>query len=445
MPPGSSPAFIGPVAPSTLNTRKTIGDLQHRMDQRPQLRAVEVFPMQKQGKTLVCLRDPQQYSQPLMITPAAYFILSHFDGRHSLLDIQEAYSRRFGEILFSEDLKRITDLLDEHGYLQSERFFERQAKIIDEFLRRPVRVAAHAGTVYRTEAAALRIQLNRHFQEPKGPGEPDAGSARPTPKAIVAPHIDFHRGGPAYAWAYKPLAESRGADLYVLLGTSHCGGANPFTATGKDFATPLGVAETDKEFIEELGRRYRGDLFADEHLHRTEHSLEFQVVYLKYVAEIQAARSGSARPFQIVPILVSSFHPMVRSGTLPENDPRTASFFAALRDLIGRESRQVCLLAGVDLAHVGMQFGDAEPLTPDFLRWVEEEDRRLIERLCSADHEGFFHEVAKDQDRRRICGFSPLYSLIHLLDGSRGRCQKYNQAFTKETGSAVTFASLIFE
>lgn len=169
------------------------------------------------------------------------------------------------------------------------------------------------------------------------------------------------------------------------------------------------------------------------------------MVYLKYVSHLQAERSGKPRPFQIVPLLVSSFHLMVRSGTLPENDPRTANFLAALREMIAAQERRVCLIAGVDFAHVGMQFGDAEPLTPEFLRWVEEEDRRLIERLTVADPAGFFREVAKDQDRRRICGFSPLYSLIHLLDGSRGQCLKYSQAFTKETGSAVTFASLVFE
>lgn len=415
------------------------------MDDRPRLRPVEAFPIQQQGKTFICLRDPQQYAQPLIVAPAAYFVLSHFDGRHSWVDIQEAYCRRFGELLFSEDLKRIVDLLDHHGYLYSDRFSEHQARIIEEFRRQPLRTPAHAGTVYRSDPAELRTQLDRHFLEPEGPGEPNSVGAPRTPKAIVAPHIDFHRGGPAYAWAYKPLAESSGADLYVLLGTSHCGGENPFTATLKDFATPLGPVETDKAFVQELQRRYGGDLFADEHLHRTEHSLEFQVVYLKYVSHLQAKPSGQPRPFKIVPLLVSSFHRMVRSRTPPEHDSRTASLLNALRELIAQETRRVCLVAGVDLAHVGMQFGDSEPLTPEFLRWVEEEDRRLVERLAAADAEGFFQEVAKDQDRRRICGFAPLYSLIHLLDGSRGRCLKYSQAFTRETGSAVTFASLVFE
>jgi AmmeMemoRadiSam system protein B len=415
------------------------------MDDRPRLRPIEVFPIQQEGKTLVCLRDPQNFAQSVVVSPVTYFILSHFDGHHSLIDIQASYSQRFRQLLLSEDLKRIVGFLDEHYYLQNERFLDRQGKVVQNFRRLPTRPPAHAGSVYREEPAELVAQLDGYFQPPGGPGEPNQNHDDPTPRAVVAPHIDFHRGGPAYAWAYKTLIECPGADLYVLLGTSHCGGESPFTATLKDFVTPLGTVETDKKFVQELQKNYSGDLFAEEHLHRTEHSLEFQVVFLNYVAHRRSEQLGGASPFKIVPILVSSFHRMVQSQTPPEKDPRTGEFLSVLRTLVEKESRRVCFVAGVDLAHVGAQFGDHEPLTPDFLKWVEEEDRGLIARLAAVDAEGFFHEIAKDQDRRRICGFSPLYSLIHLLDGNRGRCLKYSQAFTPETGSAVTFTSMVFD
>ena len=96
-------------------------------------------------------------------------------------------------------------------------------------------------------------------------------------------------------------------------------------------------------------------------------------------------------------------------------------------------------------ADVGQQFGDREPVNDDFLKWVQAEDQKLVERLAALDAPGFFHEIAKDRDKRKICGFSPLYSLIYLLDGARGNHLHYGQAFTPETGSAVTFTSLIFE
>ena len=413
---------------------------------RPRLRAVEVFPVQQEGKTLVYLKDPENFAQPLGISPTGYFIISHFDGEHSLVDIQEAYCKQFGTLLLSDELQRFIDLLDHHYYLQSARFLVHRNGIVEEFKKQPTRAPAHAGNVYRQDAGELRMQLDGYFLSPTGPGLPLLDARTAVPRAVVAPHIDFHRGGPAYAWAYKGLAESEGADLYVVLGTSHCGGENPFILTFKDFDTPLGRVETDKEFTRCLQESCREDLLTDEFLHRSEHSLEFQVLFLKYIAQRKAELKGKKeKPFKIIPILVSSFHSLVLTQSLPETHPPVETFIHALQDLVAQESRRVCFVAGVDLAHVGKQFGDRDPVTPDFLKWVEAEDRLLIDKLAMLDAPGFFNEVAKDQDKRKICGFSPLYSLIQLLDGSHGKTLKYDQAFTPETGSAVTFTSMVFE
>jgi len=416
------------------------------MTDKPRLRPVDAFPVEQDGKTLIYLKDPLHLAAPLGVSPVGYFILSHFDGRHSLVDIQEAYCKRFGTLLFTEELNTLIEALDRHYYLQSERFHRYWNEVILAFRRLPTRSAAHAGAVYPADPVRLHKQLEEYFSPPRGPGMPVLDQAKPAPRAIVAPHIDFHRGGPAYAWAYKALAESEGADLYVLLGTSHCSGQMPYILTRKDFETPLGIVETDREFVDRLQSQCGADCFADEYLHRGEHSLEFQVVFLKYVAQWRSAATGRPeRPFKIAPILVSSFHGMMMDGTLPEKTAAVESFLAALRLAVQRQPRRVCFVAGVDLAHVGRQFGDLEPITQEFLRWVESEDRKLVDRLAALDAPGFFREIAKDQDRRRICGFSPLYSLIHLLDGAQGKELKYGQAFTPETGSAVTFTSMIFE
>ena len=415
------------------------------MSDFPTVRPVEAFPVQHGGQSYICLRDPQQFSQPLIVTPTAYYVLSHFDGKHSPVDVQEAFCRRFGELLIGEDLKKLVNLLDQHFYLFNDRFIEHQTKIVEEFARLSFRPAAHAGSVYSKDPEELTKQLEGYFVSTEGPGKPNFTEKRRTPRAIAAPHIDFHRGGPCYAWAYRELLESPGADLYILLGTSHSGGRAPFIATLKDYETPWGPVETDKTFVEELKRCTGKDLFAEEVLHRTEHSLEFQVIFLAYVAQRRAEIFKGSKQFKIVPILVSSFHHMVQGQTLPEKDPEVGNFLNALKGLVEKEERAVCIIAGVDLAHVGMQFGDREPITPEFLRWVESEDRALLNRLVALDGPGFFREVAKDQDRRRICGFSPLYSLVNLMDGNRGNCLKYSQAFTSETGSAVTFASVTFD
>jgi MEMO1 family protein len=416
------------------------------MNDKPRVRPVEAFPVQQDGKTLVYLKDPLNFATPLGISPAGYFVLAHFDGQHSFTDVQEAYCKQFGSLLMSDDLKSFVDMLDQHYYLDSERFRDYKNAVVLEFRNQTTRVPAHVGGVYKADPEELKTQLEGFFSAPNGPGLPNSQLAGSTPRAIVAPHIDFHRGGPAYAWAYKQLAESDGADLYILLGTSHYSGQTPYILTLKNFATPLGLVETDRDFVRRLQAKCAEDCFTDEYLHRGEHSLEFQVIFLKYLAQQRAALTGRPeKPFKIVPILVSSFHSAVVNQTLPEKDSAVGTFLRTLRYLAALESRRVCFVAGVDLAHVGRQFGDREPITDDFLKWVESEDQELVNRLVALDAPGFFNAVAKDQDKRRICGFSPLYSLIHLLDGARGNHLKYSQAFTPETGSAVTFSSLIFE
>jgi MEMO1 family protein len=419
------------------------------MDDKPRIRSIEAFPVQQDGKTLIYLKDPLNLATPIGISPVGYFLLAHFDGRHSFIDIQAAYNQRFGALLMSDELKGFIGMLDQHHYLESERFEKFYKAVLLEFRRLPTRAPAHVGGGYKSDPVELTAQLDSYFLAPKGPGLLSAvngATASKAPKAIVAPHIDFHRGGPAYAWAYKPLADSAGADLYIILGTSHCSGRTPYILTRKDFETPLGLVETDADFVSRLQAKCADDCFTDEYLHRGEHSIEFQVLFLKYVAQKRAALTGQPeKSFKIVPILVSSFHEMMMSRTLPEQTEAVGMFLRSLREMADGDSRQVCFVAGVDLAHVGRQFGDTEPVTEDFLKWVEAEDRQLVDRLAALDAPGFFNEIAKDQDKRKICGFAPLYSLIHLLDGARGNHLHYGQAFTPETGSAVTFTSLFFE
>jgi hypothetical protein len=60
------------------------------------------------------------------------------------------------------------------------------------------------------------------------------------------------------------------------------------------------------------------------------------------------------------------------------------------------------------------------------------------------DGEGFFSSISREKDRRRICGLPSIYSMLRVLDAGEGRLLKYGQAFTPETHSVVSFASLAF-
>ena len=348
----------------------------------PKLRPIEAFPVAVENGTRIYIRDPLNYAtEPLLLPRVTYFILSHFDGQHSLLDIQEAFARKCNQVLPSDQLRKLVGQLDSYYYLDSDRFAQLQQDTLNDFRQASVRDMAHADTCYSSHADEFSRQLTAFFVGDEGPGLPSAPDQTQSPlRGLIAPHIDLRVGGPTYAWAYKELAERCDADLFVVLGTSHYGTNDLFVSTLKDYDTPLGPVKTDQVFLRALQANYSQDLFADELLHRTEHSLEFQMLFLRYVL-------ADRRDLTVVPILVSSFHPMIMTKTPPTETSRVADFLTALHKTIADSRRAVCFVAGVDFAHVGQKFGDHGELTQDFLDWVEAEDRRLIQALENVDPE----------------------------------------------------------
>jgi MEMO1 family protein len=407
--------------------------------ENPKIRAVEAFPVEQQDQTLICLRDSSGLApEPIMLGMGAYFIVTLFDGRMSRKDIQAAFAKRFGEMIALEKLDELIAALDRAYFLDSPGFQAREQRVCEEFLASPERPAALAGLCYEKDPAKLRLELAAFFDPPEGPGRV-ATVKKPAPLAgLIAPHIDPRRGAAAYAHAYHELMAHEPPELVVILGTSHYGaGPELFSATRKNYATPFGAVATDVAFIERLAARYDGDLFADEMLHRGEHSIEFQAVFLAYAL--------GARGYQVVPILVSSFHEMVASGVTPARDSRVRSFVDALKAELGAENRRVLILAGVDFAHVGKKFGDQFAADTAVAERVQREDLQLIETIKRGDPEGFFADIMKDRDARRICGLSPMYTQLELLRGHSARLLKYGIAMEPQSESAVSFASLAID
>jgi len=146
-----------------------------------------------------------------------------------------------------------------------------------------------------------------------------------------------------------------------------------------------------------------------------------------------------------VPILVSSFHEMVASGAAPARDSRVASFVTTLRAELETERRRVLILSGVDFAHVGRKFGDSFAADRAVAERVQHEDLNLIENIKRGDPEGFFADIVKDRDARRICGLAPMYTQLELLRGRSARLLKYGIAMESQSESAVSFASLAID
>ena len=174
--------------------------------------------MEHEGQDCIVLRDPGRYAPSMVVLPQALVeIVALFDGANSVVDVQAAVMRRHGELVTRERIEELVEALDGHGFLDSPRFAELRKGIEDAFLGSATRPASHAGGAYPDGPDALRHAFDGFFDPPEGPGAIEAGATSPPAvTGIVAPHIDFQRGGAAYAWAYREVAERCDADLFII-------------------------------------------------------------------------------------------------------------------------------------------------------------------------------------------------------------------------------------
>ena len=404
----------------------------------PKLRSINIFPAQSSGQAMLCLQDPQNISEKaLFLSPPLYFIVSLFDGQHSILDIQAEYMRKFREFLYTEKLEEIITQLDEALFLVGERFQEALRQKEESFKKVPFREAMFAGKSYEGDPERLKVQLEGYFSGLNGPGSLGEKKGTNGLKGVVAPHIDFQRGGFCYAFAHREIWEKNSSHCFVIFGTAHTPMENPFCLTRKDFITPLGTLNVDKELVDAIQSRCPNDLFKDERVHRSEHSIEFQCVFLRYLYP-------EPIPLKIVPVLSGSFHEAIEQRISPIELEPIRQFIEALKEAVSSLGREVCYIASADLSHMGLQFGDREGIGEYGLRVLSQEDQEMLGCAEKMDGEGFFSSISRERDRRRVCGFPAIYSMLKTLEAKEAKLLKYGQAFTPETQSVVTFASLAF-
>jgi MEMO1 family protein len=406
----------------------------------PRLRPIEVLPVVVEEQQMYCLRDPADPAGPsLVVSREALLLLNYMNGERDVGRICSAFTLQTGMAVPQEQVEAFAQRLDEAFLLASPRYETRLAALRADFHAAPRRAATHAGGAYPGDLTALEDTLAGHFTAPDGPGDlPEEPGDRDL-VGLVVPHVDLHRGGSTYAWAYRALAEAEPPELVVLLGTCHAPMSTPFAVTAKDYDTPFGPVPTDTGFVHDLAASYSGDLFADEVAHRAEHALEFQAIYLRYLQW-----RGLLPPVRVVPILCGSPHAHVPRGGLPGDAPGVVEFLDVLAERLADDDRRALIVAAADLAHVGPQFGDPEPVTAPFLGTVAQADRAMLDVAASGEADDFYRSVMSDGDRRRVCGVAPMYAMLDLLPESRGEVLHYTPWADPNGYSAVTFASVAY-
>src|SRR5581483_12330087 len=129
----------------------------------PRLRYIQASPVDMDGGSRVLISDPLHFAKgPLVMPAVTYFIISHFDGQHSLVDIQEAFAKRFGQILSRDKIEDLIAQLDQYHYLDSERF---RREVLEAFYQSPVREMAHADTCYSSKPEEFTRQAMELFSQ----------------------------------------------------------------------------------------------------------------------------------------------------------------------------------------------------------------------------------------------------------------------------------------
>lgn len=353
--------------------------------------------------------------------------LQMLDGRLTIIDILlslDDNQKIFDQVYFLNLINKLEKSL----YLFSLNFLDFKYKIDKDYENSDLREMRFAGVSYNADPVELKQQLDGYLGN-------NLYNSNQKPIGVIAPHIDFRVGGDSYGAVYNAIKLSD-ADTFIILGTAHKMSYDKFMFCKKDFETPLGIVKTDKEFINQFKNNLSFSITENELSHKTEHSIEFEVVMLKHIFQ--------DREIKIVPILAGSFYEYVESGNKDINlDSELNELYFTLTKTALQLKRKVCYIASSDLSHFGLRFGDLDTAN-SFLQNVEKNDSCVLSIIEKCDANSFIEFMINCKNKYRVCGIAPIYAMLKSLNPQKANVLSYNYWDDYEHGSGVTFAGIVF-
>ena len=388
---------------------------------------LELMPSPLASQPGLLLRDCLLYSEAMLVIPPLLIpALACFDGKKTDLDLHRALIRATGEPEAASAAQQMIEVLSQAGFLADENYARLKHSRHQAFTESPVRKAAFAGSAYPAEIGPLREVTERYLE---GPVASERGVI-----GISAPHVSPHGGWQCYGAAYQQLTPALRDHTFVVLGTSHYGPAGKFGLTRKPFETPWGKTGIDDALVSELEAQPAA--VVEDYCHAVEHSIEFQVLFLQAIYGPQV---------RILPILCGSFAKSIHQGGVPEDDDDVKRFLSALGEIAARDEKRLLWVLGVDMAHMGLRYGDkvAAHADREEMTVVRQRDHLRIERMNSGDAQGFWELVKEKRDDLKWCGSSPIYTFMRAVPQARGTLHRYEQ-WNIDERSVVTFAGISF-
>ena len=394
-------------------------------------RDLEFYPVQLQGKQFVLIRDHLgliQEGKAVEIPLYQFMVL--LDGKTTIRDLQAALMRQGGGMLVSSDeVKSVIAHLDDSFLLDSEKCRRAKEAVVAEFASKKVRPSSHSGRAYPADPHELRKTLDEILALQPDPQRPQGRLV-----ALVAPHIDLSVGGRVYSKAYQILS-GLSPKTVIILGTGHQMAEDLFALSEKGFETPLGVAECNRAWVERLRAAGGTAIAKNDFVHRTEHSIEFQLLFLQHLLPKSS--------FTIVPILCGNLQIALSEYKRQVYVEKAGPVLETLTDILERHGKETLVVAGVDFSHVGPKFGHEMPA--QYMKGqTEAHDSALLDSLTVPDADSFWKESGRVKDQYNVCGFAALACLLEILPPCKGYLLDYEMWHEEATRSAVSYAAVAF-
>lgn len=341
-------------------------------------------------------------------------------------ELGELFSRIGAPVEAQPQLVELVKKLDELGFLwgptsealeraKLDAIRARGAFFLPDEARRP-EVAAELGKFMSQALAAA--------EDPEF-GTPVVG--------IVAPHLDYARGGSNYAAAYKCLetgARER-PDRVVVLGTNHFGLGDGVVMTEFGFETPFGTLRPDAPVLERLRDAFGDKLFKDQIDFAGEHSVNLHLPWIQHL-------------WGDVPV-VAALVPDPTVAMIEDDGARVSAkeFAGGLKTVLAQAGGRTVVVASADLSHVGPQFGDRSALDASRRREVEEADREVLREFIDGPDRMLAH-FERNGNAARWCSIGNMFVAATAVPHASREMVAYAQSAEPNGGAMVTSAALAF-
>lgn len=449
------------------NPIKFDASLAHHM--RPVIRAVRGFPVKATAPDgtehqMLGLADARQVSERMVVTfPGFGVVIPLLDGTRDVDQIVQ----QVGRGLTRDMLEQFIAQLDGAGLILGPNYdamvadmrkaFDSQAilppgttaGVCDALLNNSEETKSIPEGPER-EAAAAR-KLREYFDAMIAEALKDVADPALTslPKAIVAPHLDYPRGGLNYAAIYGRLRVADRPDRIVILGTNHFGESTGVCGCDKGFSTALGECQIDQGLMNALKSKLGEALFANRFDHEREHSIELQIPWIQHVF----GKDAQGNYPKVFAALVHD--PVVANGeSYDGKGVALQPFVDALKQAMSELPGRTLVICSADMSHVGPAFGDQRPLLGEdgteqgeaaaqFRNSVFQTDDEMLGLVVQNKPAELVASMAWQQNPTRWCSVGNIVAGLMVVEPTDVRLLRYGPVIDEQGTGMVTSVAMV--